>query len=355
MSLARVVKLLGKDLRMGPRSPIFLYAIILPLAATFLLNVVFGTLLDPKPRLAVVDEGESRISKKATRLDGIQVTLLDSTSELRSAVEAGDYDAGLVLQPDFDRALMSGERPELKLFISGESLASNRIIVAVTTIDLIRETAGSAPPIDVNVKTVGGAEAVPITKRLLPLLIMFAVLVAAVFVPASGLVEEKEARTLDAVLVTPAQMPDILIAKGALGFILAILTGVVTLVINNAFGANPGALLLILALAALMCSEIGLVIGSWAKDSNTLFTAAKGGNFFLMLPVIFFIWPSLPQWIGRIFPTYYFLGPLYEVAINDASLAAVGVDLAIGFAICVAILPVVLAFGRSLEAKLATG
>ena len=41
---------LRKDLGVGPRSPIFLYAIVLPVILTLLIRVVFGSLFDPVPR-----------------------------------------------------------------------------------------------------------------------------------------------------------------------------------------------------------------------------------------------------------------------------------------------------------------
>ena len=353
MSLLRAFKVMGKDLKLGPRSPIFLYAILFPVALTFVINGVFGSLFEPMPRLAIVDEGNSEISEKARKLSGVEVTTLGSTRELKDGVRANDYDAGLVLQKGFDRDVRDGNRPKLNFFIGGESLASNRIILSVTTLDMIRELEGSVAPVTVKLKTTGGPT-VPLTARLLPLLVMYAVLIAGLFVPAASLVEEREKKTIDAVLVTPVQMPDVLIGKAGLGIILAMATGVMTLVLNNAFGVNPGALLVVLFLASLMSAEFGLILGAVAKDANTLFTFIKSIGIVLVAPVIFFIWPGLPQWIAKVFPTYYFLSPLYEVAINDQTLGEVGFDLAIGFAICAALIPIVLMFGRRLVVKLGT-
>ena len=354
MSLVRAFKVLAKDFRMGPRSPIFLYAFVLPVALTFLINGVFGSLFEPTPRLGVVDQGHSQIAREVKKLDGIRVTLVDSSQRLKDMVRDNDLDAGLVLQPDFDRAVKAGSRPRLNFYIGGESLASNRIILAVTTIDLIRDLAETPETVKVEVKPTSTKEVVPIASRLLPVIIFYAVTIAGLFLPASSLVEEKENRTLSALLVTPVQIPDVILAKGALGFILSILIGIVTLAINGAFGVNPGALILGLALAALMMVELGLIVGSLAKDANVLFTIIKGSGIFLFAPAIFFIWPDLPQWIAKIFPTYYFIGPLYEIAINGAALADVAPTIAVGFGICAALVPVVWAMSGKLKANLAS-
>ena len=71
--------------------------------------------------------------------------MLDDTEDLKTQVEANDLDAGLVLPPGFDDQVRSGSRPPLEFYVGGESLASNRIILAVTTIDLVREIEGTPP------------------------------------------------------------------------------------------------------------------------------------------------------------------------------------------------------------------
>lgn len=343
-----------KDLRLGPRSPIFLYALVMPVVATLMVSVVFGSLFAPQPRLGIVDHGQSVLSEQAELLEGIQVTFLESEDELKTRVEDNGLDAGLILQEGFDQALTAQENPQLNFFIGGESLASNRVIIAVTAFDLVRGAAGSASLIDVDIETIGDDVALPVSQRLVPMLVMLAVIIAGLFVPAASLVEEKEHDTLNAVLVTPTQMPDVLAAKGLIGFVLAVATAIVTLILNNAFSNDPVALLLVIVIAALMAVEFGLILGSWAPDSNTLFTVAKGGNFFLMLPVFFFLWPGLPQWIPKLMPTYYFLSPLFSVAIEGASLADVLPELAIAGAVCVALMPVVLFMGRRMESVLAS-
>ena len=344
---------LRKDLGVGPRSPIFLYAIVLPVILTLLIRVVFGSLFDPVPRLGIVDEGESQVVQNVRDVEGIQVTFPESAAALKTLVENNDLDGGLVLPAGFDGALQAGQMPNVQFFFGGQSLASNRVVLGVTMVDLIRQVAGSPAPIEVETITVGEGESVPIVSRLLPLIVLMAVLIAGALTPATSLVEEKEKRTLTALLVTPTRLSDVLIGKGALGFILAMATGVVTLALNGALGANPAALLLVLVLATLMAAEVGLMLGSFAKDTKALYTIWKSGAIVLVAPVVFFIWPNLPQWIAKIFPTYYFLSPLFEIAIRGAGLVDVWLELTIGFAVCAVLLPGVYTLARRMEATLA--
>ena len=55
---------------------------------------------------------------------------------------------------------------------------------------------------------------------------------------ATSLVNEKERRTLEALIVTPVSMGEVFAAKGLLGAILSLLMGIVILVLNQSFGSD---------------------------------------------------------------------------------------------------------------------
>jgi ABC-2 type transport system permease protein len=353
MKLTTAWHIMRKELRVGPRSPLFLYAIILPVVMTFVIVGVFGSLFAPSPRLGIVDEGNSQVASAAEELDGIDVTVMDSVDDLKNMVESSDLDAGLVLIQGFDTALRSGNRPPLEFYIGGESLASNRIILQVTALDLVREASGEPAPVEVDVVTIGDAEAVPIASRMVPLLMIYAVAISAAFVPAASIVQEKEKGTINSVLVTPTTVKEFLMGKAGLGIVLGMATGIITLILNGAFGNHPLTMTLVLLIAAVMMAEIGLILGIFAKDSNMLFALMKSGGILLFYPVVFYIWPSLPQWIAKIAPTYWFLQPIFEVGVKDASFGDIWVQLLIALVWIVALLPAVNAMAKRLEQKVA--
>lgn len=354
MSLSRTLTVLAKDLRLGPRSPIFLWALVVPVIITLLLQGVFGSLFVQRPRLGVVDQGASQITAALRATEGIQVTVLDDSSDLRRRVEANDLDAGLVLPAGFDQAVRAGSRPLLQLYIGGESLASNRLIVAVTTLDVVRRVEGRSPPVEIEVVRAGAGNALPISTRLVPMLVLLAMVIAGVFVTSFSLVEERERRTLDALLVTPVTLPEVLLAKAVLGFSLALAMAVVTLAINGALAGQPLALLLAILAGAVMSVEIGLVYGAASRDTKSLYTLFKSLNLFLLAPVVFYLFPEWPQWIARLFPTYWFLDPIFRISAMGASLGEVAGELVVAGLICVALVPVIGVLARRLEARLAS-
>jgi len=353
MSLRRTFQVFARDVAMGPRTMMILWLVAFPLLITLVVRLVFGDLIDPTPKLGVVDQGSSSVPAAIEDAGGIEVTRVDSQEELFALLETADLDAGLVLQNGFDDAVRSGEQPLLQLFVAGGSLASNRIIVAVTTADLIRGLAGEPAPVDVNVEMVGDAPSVPIEQRLVPMLVLLSVALAGIFLPAASIIQEKTTGTLRAVLTTPLEVGEYFLAKGFIGFLMAFGVGVVTLLVNGGFTSYVGGLMAVIAVGALMSVQIGLILGAALGDIQTMFTVWKGGGAFLFAPAVLFLFPSVPRWIAMLFPTYYFLGPLYDMTVDAASLGDVGIELGAGAVISVLIAVAAGRIALRMEEKLA--
>jgi ABC-2 type transport system permease protein len=94
--------------------------------------------------------------------------------------------------------------------------------------------------------------------------------------------------------------------------------GVLTLVLNRAFGQSPGLLVMVLILGAMLSATLGVLLGAFIKDINTLFTVIKAGGLFLYAPAIVYLFPKIPEWVGRIFPTYYMIQPVVEITQKGA-------------------------------------
>ena len=350
MNGSRIGKVLAKDLQLGPRSPIFMWILILPLLITLVLQVTFGDLFDSRPRLGIVDLGTSTVTTAVRDTGGIDVTDLDDVETLKAQVEANDLDAGVVLPADFDAQLRSGDQPRLEFYMGGESLALNRIILTVTTLDVIRQVEGATAPVDVELIAIGDDQR-PLTVRLVPFIVMYSLLIAAVFLPSFSLADEREKRTLDALVVTPVRLSEVVAAKGILGFILAIAMAIVTLWLNGALNGSF-ALVVVLFAATLMLVQIGLIYGTASKDVTGVFTLIKGTGVILLGPTLFYIFPNWPQWIAKLFPTYWVINPVYEVTINDGGLDVVWVELIVAMGVTAALTGAVYLLTRRLQSKL---
>ena len=148
MNLRRVGRLLAKDLRLGPRSPLVLWALVLPVALTLLLRGVFGGLLDPQPRLGIAAAGDSEVVALAEDFTGLEVRHYPDAPAVQAAVLSGAVDAGIALPAGFDAAVRGGQQPPLDLWVSGHSGLADRGTVISALLGIMRDLSQTGPTVD---------------------------------------------------------------------------------------------------------------------------------------------------------------------------------------------------------------
>ena len=314
MSLRRVGILLGKEFLQDPKNYIFTMAVVLPIVLSLAVTLAFGTLFTERPKLGIVDEGSSRFAAMARELSSIDTKEYGSVSEIREAVERGSVDLGVVLPQDLEISLNQGQEAEVTVYVWGESLAKNRIILGATLASLARDMTGQETSVEIVTIALGDEPPVSWNARLFPLIVLLAVFFGGIMLPATSLVLEKEKKTLKALIVTPITVGEIFVAKGLVGIILSLFAGIVILVLNQAFGNKPALLALLLALGAIMAAAIGLLLGVFLKDLATLFTIWKSGGILLFAPAFVYLFPEIPEWVAKVFPTYYLIQPIIAIS-----------------------------------------
>jgi ABC-2 type transport system permease protein len=318
MSLKRIAILFKKDLFQGPRGFIFIWAVVMPIVLSFVLAAVFGTLTSEKPKLGVLDRDNSNLAIMLGKYESIKYRQYTSETDIREAVQDGVVDMGIIIPEDFDDAVKNNEKPEIKAFIWGESQAKNRTILTVTLNNMIREIADQKAPVEITTVTLGDEQEIPWSVRVIPLLMLFATFLGGVFIPATSLIDEKAKKTMTALIVTPTSVAEIFVAKGFLGFLLSLSVGIIVLLINKALGVHPLLLIMTMGLGGILAVEIGLIFGALLKDISTMFAVWKSGAVLLVAPAVIYMFPKIPAWIGRIFPTYYMLEPLMAISQNGS-------------------------------------
>lgn len=337
MNLRRVGVLLKREFIYGPKNVMFGFAVLMPLVLSLVLSLLLGTLFAGKARLGVVDEGQSQLVAALDAEAYLIQRHYDSVADLERDVEAGALDMGMVFPAGFDDAIKTGARTTLDVFVWGESLIKHRTTVAVAFSNQLIALTGREVPVDIVTTTLGDGEDVPWGERLFPFIVMMTLFFGGAMIPSSSLIEEKQKRTLRALVVTPASPGEVFLAKGIMGGLVSLVMGVVILALNNAFGAHPGLLLLVMALSTTMVVEFGLMLGALVKDMNTLMTVIKSSGILLYAPVFFYIFPEIPAWIAKIFPTYYMIDPIITLSMQGGGWSAIAVNVGILGALIVAL------------------
>jgi ABC-2 type transport system permease protein len=353
MNLRRTGVLVSKEFRYGSRGYILIIAIVLPLVLSLLLNLIFGTLFSPKAKLGLYDEGNSEAVGLLEANASLTVQIYHDDASLRAAVADGRADLGVVFPAGLDAAIINGTPTDLTGYVWGEGLARNRVTIGAALTDAFHEVAGVTAPVSFNTVTLGGEAGLPWNDRLLPFVVLMAVFLGGLMLPATAVIVEKAGRTLNALLVTPLSAGEVFLAKGCVGFTVALFMGMLTLAINRAFGLHPGLLVLVLAMGGLMAVTAGLLLGVYVKDFATLFAIWKSGGIILIAPVIVYLFPGIPHWVGNIFPTYYFVQPLVDISQAGGGWPEIAVNvivLAVLDAVLLGILAAVLGRTRQLAA-----
>ncbi len=326
MNIPRVYVLLGKELRYSSKNFIFVFAIVIPVVLSLVVTLLFGSLFSGKPKLGINDQGDSELAAMLTNTEALLSKEYSSDDELRAAVESGAIDFGLVIPQQFDTSLKSGDEAQLSGYMWGESLLRNRAAIATSLVVLVREMVGQEVPVEIISTSLGEGEDIPWEKRILPFIVFMAIILGGTMVPATSLVDEKQKRTLKALVITPTTLGEVFTSKGLFGFLVSILVAVLILILNRAFGNQPYLLVGVLALSALMAAAFGVLLGAFIKDISTLFAVIKGMGLLLYAPVFIYLFPGIPEWIGKLFPTYYMIGPIIDISQKNATWSQVAQD-----------------------------
>ena len=329
MNIKRIAILVSKEFRYGSKNTIFFFAVIVPLALSLFISLLVGTLFAGHPRLGVADLGESQLLENLSELEFIRLREYTSSEELKADVARGALDMGLVLPAAFDTELQAGDSPTLDVYTWGQSLLKNRTTLGATLVRESMALAGHEALVTTNIILLGEEASVPWDVRLFPLVVIMTIVLGGTMVPATFVVQEKEKRTLKALLVTPVSLAEAMAAKGFAGVIISLVMGVIILTINGAWGGQPVTLLVLLILSAMMASAGGIILGLLVKNFSTLFTALKSVGILLYAPAIVYLFPEVPAWIKRVFPTYYMIGPIIEVSLNNAAWGEIYLDVII--------------------------
>lgn len=311
MSARRIAAIMRKSL--NPRNPYIVFVLLGPLIYAAIFQFVFA-IWESRPRIAVYEEGGAAVTRELEAAGAVEVLSEPSADGVRRLVEKRRVDVGLVLSEEEKERIALGEEATVKIYINGESLAKNRVTAAASIAGALRSLSPSAREVGFEVIKLGEEKALSVMEVFLPFIVIYVILLGGLMLPASFLVDEKEKKTLAALLVTPVTLTEVLLAFGAVGVSVSLLMGLVLVLLTVGF-AQPVIMLAVFALGSLLAVEWGLLLGLLARDQTTLVAYTKAFGIFLIAPALFIVNPSWPQWVARVFPTYYIANPVFRLAV----------------------------------------
>ena len=315
MNWGRIKALIGKDFSLYFRNRfiavITVLGIIVYIGFYFLMPKSVDETLEIGVYSPVDIPGFTHVSA-----EGLEFIPVESDEILTEGVIAGNYTAGIVLSADFMQALVSGDTPEIDLYVAADVPREIKDSVTAVIREFTYQFAGQPLPVSIKEQVIGNdmvGMQIPPRDRIRPMLAIFLILFET-FGLANLIAEELEKGTARALLVTPMSVSEMFIGKGLFGIGLAFTQGVLFMAIVGGLNQQPLIIVLALLLGAIMTTAIGFFIGSLARDFMSVL--AWGMIFFIILviPAFGVMFPgAVTGWI-KFIPSYYLVEMVHNVS-----------------------------------------
>lgn len=311
MNLEIVSAITRKDLIDAIRHRYLLTALVTPLFVALLFRVLLpGGNSNKLLTIVVHDAGGSGLVAELRKTNQIGVVEAASADAIAGEVEKRKAIGGLVVPAGFDADLAANKQPELTVYINNEKTIFEQAAFRRLLDQIVRSFAKQPEParlnwVDVN-KPANDRPGTGLDQMMLPLLLILTFGMIGAFVIPLLIVEEKEKRTLDFLLSSPASLNEIIAGKALTGVVYTLLIAGLLLGINRQFIQNWPLTLLTVVLGLLFVVGVGLVIGSLLNNTMQVNTWAS-------VVLIVLLAPSFPSigitaWFDkamRVIPTYY--------------------------------------------------
>ena len=305
-----------KDLVDAIRNRYLLVALLTPLSVALLLRVMMpGINSLTNMTIVVHDPDRSTLVSRFREAPQIKVVDTDSAQTAKAEVEKIKAAGAVVVPANFDADVTAGKQPQLTVYFNN----TKNDIEQSGFRRLVERQVGSLvqPPAVLNWINIRDEPESPTAREfnfsqmMLPLLLVLTFGMTGALVVPLLLVEEKEKRTMDFLLTSPAKITDVIGGKAFTGVVYSVLIAGVLLALNRQLVGNWPLTALTVLLGLLLFVAVGLLMGS-------LFETTMQVNTWASLVLIVLLAPSFPipgspavlETAMYAIPTYYFVEAL---------------------------------------------
>ena len=281
-------------------------------------------LRDTPTDLFIYDPGNSQGTTQLA--DTPQFRLIEADTEQRLIElmdEADPGEIGLILPADFDRALATGKAaPALRGYVNW----ADRFEAAALARDFeTRLAALWGQPVQLVLAdhvVRPQPDTLGIARGSVAMMLSYAIFMLGVFMVSHLMFEEKQTQTLQALLVSPASIGQIIAGKALTGMFYCTAAAGVVLALKWVFVIHWELMLLAVLCGALFNVALGLLFGTFLENRQQMMIWAFIPIVLLLIPVFLnVIEPLLPQGLGTLIaglPTVA-LATLFRFACTDGA------------------------------------
>ena len=266
----------------------------------------FGTLrpFDKDVSVVVYDEGRTSLTiEKTTVGDGASYSFREASSLREMETKMGNQDLGLVLPANFDQALASGVTP----ILNGYIFWVDRLRVAELEAkysQAFSEIIGQPVKVVIDQNIIIPQADVDGMQTTVAYQMIYFVFTTALLLIPHLMLEEKQSKTLDALLTSPASPGQVVLGKALAGFFYILVIGGLAMILFSMYIVNWALALAAFLGYALLAIGLGLAVGSFIKSAKQSGIWMVVLMLFLVIPPLFYMAPNLKAGI-RMFLTWF--------------------------------------------------
>ncbi len=262
----------------------------------------FGALrpFDKNVSVVVYDEGHTSLTIDKTTLgNGATYSFQEASSLQEMETRMANQNLGLVLPADLDQILASGGTPAL----SGYIFWVDRLKVAELEAkysQAFSEILGQPVQVVIGRNIIIPQANVDGMQSTVAYLMIYFVFSTALLLIPHLMLEEKQTRTLDALLTSPASPGQVVLGKALAGFFYILVIGGLALALFSLYIVHWGLALAAFLGYALLAIGLGLAVGSFIKSTKQLGLWMVVLILFLVVPPLFYMEPNLKAGIRMV-------------------------------------------------------
>lgn len=244
---------------------------------TTLILIVFYRFLpalengDVLPRLVIYDAGDSRLVAEAKNSTAFDLLVMPSQEDMEAYVGNKDIVVlGLALPEDLDQKLENGKQIDLEGYVVHWASSSAAAEVRVFFEQQLTELSGRPVHINTAGNTVYTQKESHGYAFLAALAVVITMLIIGVNLVLTMMVEEKQTRTIDALLVSPAGIGQIVIGKALTGLFYCLMATGLVLAFNAPLITHWGLAILASICGSLFTVGLGLLMGNLIEANQSM-------------------------------------------------------------------------------------
>jgi ABC-type Na+ efflux pump permease subunit len=255
---------------------------------------------DRDASVVVYAEGNTSLALQTVRLaDGARYTFQQASSLADMEQKMANRSVGLVLPADFDRARSSGGSLTLSAYIFWADRMKTAELEAKYS-QAFSEILGQPVQVVIGQNIIiPQSSASGMQGTVAYQMVYFVFFTALVLIPFLML-EEKQSKTLDALLISPASSGQVVLGKALAGLFYILIIGGLAVALYSFFIVDWGLALVACLGYALFAIALGLAVGSFIKSSKQLGLWMVVLILVLVIPPLFYMEPNLKAGIRMV-------------------------------------------------------